>query len=146
MAKSGWSDGLAAKLREEEAELGRLKSERTAASRAGDVVPVPPPAIIDRFLQNLLEVVETDPARGREILSRFASPVVMTPEAEGPARRYRATGAFNLSFILTASSAAERRSGISGCAGVQPSFPDQRDHEVPPVWMPFDEVIGIGWE
>ena len=27
---------------------------------------------------------------------------VMTPEAEGPVRRYRATGAFNLSFFLSA--------------------------------------------
>jgi hypothetical protein len=47
--------------------------------------------------------------RGRELLSRFVSPVVMTPELEGPERRYRATGAFNRSFILTAAAHSEGR-------------------------------------
>jgi hypothetical protein len=65
-------------------------------------------------LANLFTLLETDPARGREILSRFVAPIVMTPEAEGPARRYRATGAFNISFFLGALSSG---SGKSSCAG-----------------------------
>ncbi|HEU4583923.1 MAG TPA: recombinase family protein [Polyangiaceae bacterium] len=43
LAKVGWSEALAAKLREEEATPGKLKAERTAASRrpAAPVVPHP---------------------------------------------------------------------------------------------------------
>jgi hypothetical protein len=43
-------------------------------------------------------VLASDAARGRELLARFVSPIIMTPETENPVRRYRATGAFNLSF------------------------------------------------
>jgi hypothetical protein len=42
---------------------------------------------------------------------------VMTPETEGPERRYRATGAFNLTFLLTGAAASETRSGKFSCAG-----------------------------
>jgi hypothetical protein len=75
---------------------------------------VPHPAAITAYLKNLWTLLETDPARGREILSRFVAPVVLTPNAEGPGRSYRATGAFNLSFFL---SGAFSGAGISGCAG-----------------------------
>lgn len=34
-------------------------------------------------------------------------------------RGYRATGAFNLAFILTAAAGGESRSGKYGCAGAQ---------------------------
>jgi hypothetical protein len=77
---------------------------------------MPDPAAISRYLTNLFTLLQTDTARGREILSRFVAPIVMTPETEGPARRYRATGAFNLSFFLTAAS-AEPWTGKSSCAG-----------------------------
>jgi hypothetical protein len=60
------------------------------------------------YLKNLFALLETDSARGRELLSRFVAPVVMTPETEGPHRRYRATGAFNLSFLMNAAGAAAR--------------------------------------
>lgn len=122
LARVGWSEALAAKLRDEEAVLGRLKAERTAeghaaATQAGPSRLVPHPTAIAGYLKNLWSLLETDPTRGREILSRFVAPVVLTPSADGPVRRYRATGAFNLSFLLTASTVVERRSGISGCAG-----------------------------
>jgi site-specific DNA recombinase len=116
LAKVGWSDALAVRLREEEAVLGRLKSERTARARTDSSRPMPDPAAISRYLTNLFTLLQTDTARGREILSRFVAPIVMTPETEGPARRYRATGAFNLSFVLTAAS-AEPWTGKSSCAG-----------------------------
>ena len=119
LAKVGWSDALATKLREEEAQLGRLKSERTVAAKRGAHRVLPEPAVIEGYLKNLVSVLETDPARGREILSRFVAPIVMTPEIEGPARRYRATGAFNLSFFLNAIPAGEDRTGKSRCAGAQ---------------------------
>jgi len=114
MAKVGWSEALASKLRDEEQELARLKAERTATARENKVQAVPPPEVIAGYLKNLFAVLDADPARGRELLSRFVAPIVMTPEGKSPNRHYRATGAFDLSFILTASS---NRSGKSGCAG-----------------------------
>jgi hypothetical protein len=66
------------------------------------------------YLKNLFAVLEADPVRGREILSRLVAPIVMTPEVKGPARRYRATGAFNLAYFL---GPAANGSGKSSCAG-----------------------------
>lgn len=126
LAKVGWSDALAAKLREEEALLGKLKSERAAAAREGAPRVLPHPTAIAGYMKNLFALLETDSARGREILSRFVAPIVMTPEVEGPNRRYRATGAFNLSFFLNAAALGESRSGKSGCAGSQLEFPVQQ--------------------
>src|SRR5262249_48652106 len=86
---------------------------RRLPPRSG-AVGVPPPPALARYLQNLPPLLETDPGRGREILSRFVAPIILTPEAEGPVRRYRATGAFNLGFFLGAPAC---RAGKSGCAG-----------------------------
>lgn len=117
IAKLGWSDAVAAKLREEEAQLGKLKAERTASARNHGPRAVPPPGAIAGYLQNLLALLETDPVRGREILARCLGPIVMTPKAEDPDRGYRATGAFNMSFFLSAGTALPDRSGKSSCAG-----------------------------
>jgi site-specific DNA recombinase len=129
LAKRGWSDALAAKLRDEEAQLTRVKVERTASIR-GTARPVLPNAVaIAGHFRNLLAVLEADPARGRELLSRFVAPVVMTPEVDasvgaetagkGPARRYRATSAFNLSFFVSPPEALVPREVEvkSSCAG-----------------------------
>ncbi len=112
-------------MREEEAQLARLKTERTAAAKQFAPRVLPHPAAIAGYARNLFALLETDPVRGREILARFVAPVVMTPEVapsaqtsaqgDGPPRRYRATGAFNLSFFLTG--ALNDRSGKSSCAG-----------------------------
>jgi site-specific DNA recombinase len=116
LAKLGWSDALAARLPDEEAQLGRLKAERAAAAKDTPARVLPHPAAIAGYLKNLWALLDTDPARGREILARFVGPIVMTPEAEGPVRRYRATGAFNLSFLLAAANSGNRF-GKSSCAG-----------------------------
>jgi hypothetical protein len=72
-------------------------------------------------------VLQTDTVRGRELLSRFVSPIIMTPETENPVRRCRATGAFNLSFFLTAAASGESGSGKSSCAGAQLHVDNCRD-------------------
>jgi hypothetical protein len=83
------------------------------------------------------------PIRGRELLAKFVSPLVMTPEGENPDRSYRATGAFDLSFFLGPQG---RGFGESGCAGALRS----------PIYAVFDgfEVVlgrvaygrdGHGW-
>jgi site-specific DNA recombinase len=117
LAKVGWSEAIASKLSGEEAELGRLKAERATAAKDAAPRVLPHPSAIDAYRRSMFTLLETDPARGRELLSRFVAPVVMTPDVEGPVRRYRATGAFNLSFFLTAAAASESRSGKSSCAG-----------------------------
>jgi DNA invertase Pin-like site-specific DNA recombinase len=118
LARVGWSESVAAKLRDEEAQLAHLKAERTATARQGAApAPVPHPTAISAYLKNLWALLETDAERGRELLSRFVAPVVMTPEAEGPVRRYRATGAFNLSFLLSAAASGDLGSGNLSCAG-----------------------------
>jgi site-specific DNA recombinase len=117
LAKVGWSDALAGKLRDEELTLTQLRAKRTAELKERAPRPLPTPAAIASYLDDLLGVLQTDTVRGRELLSRFVSPVIMTPETESPVRRYRATGAFNLSFLLTAAASGESGSGKSGCAG-----------------------------
>lgn len=69
------------------------------------------PERIQGYIGNLVGVLETDPARGRERLGRHLAQVTMTPEGEGPSRTYRATGAFNLSTLL------REASGKSGSGG-----------------------------
>jgi hypothetical protein len=51
LAKVGWSDALAEKLREEETQLGRLKSERTAAAKRGAPRVLPHPRAIEGYLK-----------------------------------------------------------------------------------------------
>lgn len=116
LAKLGWSDAIGAKLKDEEAQLGRLKIERAKSAKSTGSRAVPHPAVIAEDFKRLHGILKADPVRGRELLARFVSPLVMTPEGEGPTRSYRATGAFDLSFFL---GAAVRDGGSSkgGCAG-----------------------------
>ena len=117
LARVGWSEALAAKLRDEEAQLAKLKTARAASTQPPPPRIVPHPATIAAYLKSLWTLLEADPARGRDVLSRFVAPVVLTPmNAENPGRSYRATGAFNFSFFL---SGAFSGSGISSCAGAQ---------------------------
>jgi hypothetical protein len=71
------------------------------------------------------------------------APIVMTPEVDGPNRRYRATGAFNLAHFLAPPS---NGSGKSSCAGPQLDFPVQQVQGFADAWVPFDESIAIGWD
>lgn len=114
LAKLGWSDAVATKLKEEEATLGRLKAERARGASAETGRVVPHPALIAEDFKRLRRILEADGVRGRELLARFVAPLVMTPEAENPDRSYRATGAFDLSFFLGPQG---RGFGKSSCAG-----------------------------
>jgi hypothetical protein len=106
LAKIGYSEALLEQLRIEEARLATLKADQ-AARRPRPIRPlVVPPERIQGYIGNLVGVLETDPARGRERLGRHLAQVVMTPEGEGPSRTYRATGAFNL--LLSSSSSTKK--------------------------------------
>jgi site-specific DNA recombinase len=112
LAKLGWSDAIGAKLKAEEEQLSRLKSERTTAKDETSR-PIPHPTLIAADFGHVLGILSADPVRGREILSRFVAPLVMTPKGKSPDRSYRATGAFDLSFFL----APHPGVGNSSCAG-----------------------------
>jgi hypothetical protein len=72
LAKVGRSEALAARLRDEEALLSRLKNERTAVSK--EVTRAVPHPTAAGYLKNLFALLETDPVRGRETLSRRQLP------------------------------------------------------------------------
>ena len=114
LARLGWSEAVATKLAAEEAKLEELRSKLPADATPAAQQPVPDSATIRRYLSNLFGVLEADPARGRELLAKHVRPVLMTPQADGAARSYRATGAFNLAAVVPA---VQRPAGKSGCAG-----------------------------
>ncbi|MBX3218883.1 MAG: zinc ribbon domain-containing protein [Labilithrix sp.] len=112
LGKLGWSDAIGAKLKEEEGLLGRLKAER-AKLKPEAPPPLPHPKVLVDGLTHLMAVLKSDPMRGRDVLSRFVSPLVMTPEGENPDRSYRATGAFDLSFFLDPPRAESLKTGVA---------------------------------
>ncbi len=57
---------------------------------------LPHPRVIESYVSRLLELLEADPGRARELLARHMPPLVLTPEG----RSYRMTGGFNLSVAL----------------------------------------------
>lgn len=54
---------------------------------------LPHPRVIQSYVTRLLELLEVEPARARDLLARHMPPLVLTPEG----RPYRMTGGFNLS-------------------------------------------------
>jgi len=112
LARVGFSEALGQQLKEEEA---RLAAARTAQASQ---LPNPGkllihPAPIRHYFENLVQVVQVDPARGRLVLLRHLQPVVLTPEQMEDGRWcYRVTTAFNLSFLLEDSPSPEVGTGL----------------------------------
>lgn len=111
MAKIGYSEALLKQLQIEEDRLAALKADQALRRPAPPKPLAVPPERIQTYIGNLVDVLETDPVRGRERLGRHLALVKMTPEGEGPDRHYRASGAFNLSTLL------KEASGKSGSGG-----------------------------
>jgi site-specific DNA recombinase len=102
MAAAGFSEALLAQLKEEEATQATLKSRLAATSQVKRPKVLPHPRIIESYLGRLLEVLDTDKAKARELLGRHMPPLVLTPVGRG----YRVTGGFNLSVCLDDSPSA----------------------------------------
>lgn len=119
VSKLGYSDELGAKMREEQEALARARYELSSATKETGGTKVAHPTAIVRFFERILDVLESDPARGREILSRIVSPIIMKPTGD----RYEATGAFNIGFFLNPPPPAQNaEDGVlskSSCAGLQ---------------------------
>ena len=83
---------------EEVARLRELKGRRAEIRSAPSVRVLPSPKVVEGYIRNLFECLERDPERARGLLRAHfeQSPLILTPQSEGPDRFYRATGAFNL--------------------------------------------------
>jgi hypothetical protein len=100
LAHVGFSAAVAEKLAEEERKLAALRATTTKARPLKKGMSCPHRGQLERYLEDLLRLLEVDTIRGREVLVRHLTPVVMTPKGEGPDRHYVATGAFNLALTL----------------------------------------------
>ena len=82
IAKVGWTDALATKLKAEEARLATLNAQLAAAGQQRQQAPLPSDEIIRKQLWDLLGLLSKNPARGREALARCLRPFVLVPEGE----------------------------------------------------------------
>lgn len=137
LAKLGWSDAIGAKLKAEEEGLARLKSERTSAKDETSR-PLPHPTRIAADFGRVLGILSADPVRGREILSRFVAPLVMTPEGKSPNRSWRATGAFDLSFFLGSRTDLQESRVARACNA---TFLHAETPAFPPLWVPLELAL-----
>lgn|GEM_PF-5489257 len=125
IAKVGWTEALAAKLKAEEARLATLHAQLAATGQQRQQAPLPNDKIIRQLLWDLLGLLSKNPARGREALARCLRPFVLVPEGEPGAQHYRATGALNLSLILKTPASSELEAGVSvlkSCGGALDDF------------------------
>ena len=96
MAAAGFSEALLIQLKTEEEALSALKARRGAATKDSRPKVLPHPKVIESYLGRLLDALDRDKPRARELLGRHMPPLVLTPDG----RSYRVTGGFNLSVCL----------------------------------------------
>jgi hypothetical protein len=89
------SKALGARLTIEEAKLPQLEAERAALTDQRPKV-MPHPALIARYVEDLLVTLDTDVPKARAILMRVLRPFTLTPDGDS----YRISGALNLSAVM----------------------------------------------
>ena len=89
------SKARGARLATEEAKLGQLEAERSALTDQRPKV-MPHPALIARYIEDLLRTLDTDVPKARAILMRVLRPFTLTPDGDS----YRISGALNLSAVV----------------------------------------------
>ena len=143
----------------------QVKAEKAAIagliSRATMPIELPSPEFALRNLVAFRQQVEDDPVRARETMRRFFDQgrLHLLPQPEG---YYVAQTKFYpmamLRFLeedlqerrrFRAQNGLDHRPGglwsRESCAGLQLDFPAQQYPGVAEVWVPFDEVIAVGW-
>lgn len=126
LAKGGWNQTLAQKLKEEEARRVAVEAELSTAEGKTRLLVLPSDDILREHLARVLRLVTVDVTRGREALLHCLQPFVLTPENDNGTLRYRATGALSLSLILKTPSSSGLEDGVSGkphCGGAIPPYP-----------------------
>ncbi len=94
LARMGWSDAIQARLQDEERRLADLRATRAAMAGRAEVKP-PDPGLVEDYVRGLLDTLEADPERGRELLRHHVGTVCLTPKASGGRNWYQAEGAFS---------------------------------------------------
>ena len=89
------SKALGARLATEEAQLAQFETERAALTDQRPKV-MPHPALIARYVEDLLTTLDTDVPKARAILMRVLRPFTLTPDGAS----YRISGALNLSAVV----------------------------------------------
>jgi site-specific DNA recombinase len=97
LAKVGVSAALLERLKEDEADLARLRGDLEAATRENRPGVLPHPRVIEGFLSQLMALLETDQDRARVLLKRYMPPLVVTPLDGGV---FKVTGGFDLEATL----------------------------------------------
>ncbi len=100
VARSGIGGSILDHLAAEETRLADLRGRLAALTRSVRPAAVPPADAVRSYLANLGRTLGADPVRGRELLARHITPIVLTPKTEGPDRHYVGSGAFNPSPVL----------------------------------------------
>ncbi|HEY0714352.1 MAG TPA: hypothetical protein VGF45_16840 [Polyangia bacterium] len=93
LVKMGFSAAMAEAVKREEDTLGRLRSDLAVATKANQPRVLPHPKVIESFLANMLQILESDEQRARSMLKRFMPPLIITPQADGT---HRLTGGLDL--------------------------------------------------
>ena len=114
------SKARGARLATEEAKLGQLEAERSALTDQRPKV-MPHPALIARYVEDLLTTLDTDVPKARAILMRVLRPFTLTPDGDS----YRISGALNLSAVVGPGVSEKSSSG-----GVL--------HDFSVTWVPFE--------
>lgn len=126
----------------------------TGRSTTAATTPIhlPSPAEVEERILDLHRLCERSPIEAREVLRRvFNGRIEMKPQ---PDESYLAKTEI-LPLVLIGPETAKPQTGepdwgfyrvyIAGCAGAQLDFPAQQIQGVAEVWVPFDEVIAVGW-
>ena len=100
------SKALGARLAIEEAKLPQLEAERAALTDQRPKV-MPHPALIARYVEDLLTTLDTDVPKARAILMRTLRPFKLTPDGAS----YRISGALNLSAVVGSGVSEKSSSG-----------------------------------
>lgn len=94
LAATGMTPVILEQLRAEQARLDAAKSDLARRRTQTAPVSIPNRDEVARYIENLVDALNTDPARGRELLVTHIQPVVLTPKGESPKRHYVGAGAF----------------------------------------------------
>ncbi len=114
IAKAGWSEALKTQLAREETQLRTLRDQQKALLQRLNVpVPLIPKGHVESLVRNLLGTLEVDLRAGRELLAKHVGPITLSPKMKGSSRWYEASGAFDLSVVLS----SERVLSNSSCGG-----------------------------
>ena len=101
------SKALGGRLATEEAKLAELEAQRFGIAADERPKVMPHPALIARYVEDLLVTLDTDVPKARAILQRVLRPFTLTPDGAS----YRISGALDLSAMLGSGVSEKSSSG-----------------------------------